>query len=603
MAPGPEAPLMRAAALLCALVVSAPAGAQRAPIDVEHFRPQVSGRGLFHAESADLHAPWQWGAGLILHYAKNPLIASSGRDKLGDAVDDRLTGSLLLSLGLLRWLEVGLALPVSFWNDKSTDLLTGASAAGLGMLRFQLKFRLLTEGLHGVGLAFLPVFLFPTGDRDAFLGQSGVVFSPALLVERHVWRLRFLVNIGYTVRQEARFLTIGVDDELFWKIGVGWRALDKLEVGAEIAGATAAASPFGRDERHNPMELLVGARVLLSDRLQIYAGLGPGLTYGYGSPTIRLFAGVVYAPHERDTDGDGVPDRIDRCPREAGPARYQGCPTPDADNDGIPNDEDRCPTIPGPRENQGCPWPDTDGDGIPDKDDRCPKVPGPKENQGCPWPDTDGDGVPDKDDRCPKVPGPRENQGCPWPDTDGDGIPDKDDRCPTVPGPRENQGCPWPDSDGDGVLDKEDDCPKVPGPKDNRGCPRKRVDVTPEEIKVAEQVNFRTDSATLLPESHAVLDEVAARLKAHPEILRVEIQGHTDDRASRAYNVPLSRRRAEAVRAYLISKGIEPGRLVARGYGEERPLVPVDPKRMAPHELRAARARNRRVQFVILKRK
>ena len=85
---------------------------------------------------------------------------------------------------------------------------------------------------------------------------------------------------------------------------------------------------------------------------------------------------------------------------------------------------------------------DTDGDGILDKYDKCPTVAGPAENEGCPWPDSDGDGVLDKDDKCPTVVGPVENEGCPWPDTDGDGVLDKDDKCPTVPGLKENDGCP-----------------------------------------------------------------------------------------------------------------------------------------------------------------
>ena len=85
---------------------------------------------------------------------------------------------------------------------------------------------------------------------------------------------------------------------------------------------------------------------------------------------------------------------------------------------------------------------DTDGDGILDKYDKCPTAAGPAENEGCPWPDTDGDGVLDKDDKCPTVVGPVENEGCPWPDTDGDGVLDKDDKCPTVPGLKENNGCP-----------------------------------------------------------------------------------------------------------------------------------------------------------------
>ncbi|MEW6578671.1 MAG: thrombospondin type 3 repeat-containing protein, partial [Chloroflexota bacterium] len=73
---------------------------------------------------------------------------------------------------------------------------------------------------------------------------------------------------------------------------------------------------------------------------------------------------------------------------------------------------------------------DSDGDGILDKDDACPGQAGPAENGGCPWPDSDGDGVLDKDDACPGQAGPAENGGCPWPDSDGDGVLDKDDACP-----------------------------------------------------------------------------------------------------------------------------------------------------------------------------
>ena len=91
---------------------------------------------------------------------------------------------------------------------------------------------------------------------------------------------------------------------------------------------------------------------------------------------------------------------------------------------------------------------DSDGDGVPDKDDRCPQEPGPLSNKGCPEKtkddfiesDRDGDGVPDKEDDCPNQPGPRSTTGCP--DTDGDGIPDKDDRCPNEKGTKENYGCP-----------------------------------------------------------------------------------------------------------------------------------------------------------------
>lgn len=81
---------------------------------------------------------------------------------------------------------------------------------------------------------------------------------------------------------------------------------------------------------------------------------------------------------------------------------------------------------------------DADGDGIPDKDDRCPDVAGLASLDGCP--DRDGDGIADAMDACPDVAGPAEMQGCP--DTDGDGIPDNLDRCPTVKGVASMQGCP-----------------------------------------------------------------------------------------------------------------------------------------------------------------
>ncbi len=109
-----------------------------------------------------------------------------------------------------------------------------------------------------------------------------------------------------------------------------------------------------------------------------------------------------------DGDGDGVADRYDLCPHEVGLPLYKGCPDKrDTDNDGVTDDIDDCPTEFGLPNTRGCP--DADGDGVPDKDDRCPNVAG--ADQGCP--DTDGDGIMDADDRCPNTFGLRTNSGCP----------------------------------------------------------------------------------------------------------------------------------------------------------------------------------------------
>jgi hypothetical protein len=471
-------------ALAVIVLLSHPAWAGRGAIDVEHFRPQIDGRGLFSAESADAHARFEWGVGFMLHYVKNPLVFSSGGGKAGDLVNDRLTGELLLSLGLASWLEVGAALPFAFANDQNAALGGATQVTGLGSTRVQLKFRFLREGAHGIGLALATSALLPTGNANAFLGQNGIAISPVVLVERSLGPTRMLLNVGYTVRSRTAFRDLVVGDALLWRVGFSGRVGERLEIGVELVGSTAAESPFGSDERHNPFEALLGARVLLGSRLALSFGAGPGLSRGYGAPALRAFAGLSFSPHQRDTDGDGVPDARDRCPAEAGSPSNAGCPVRDRDRDGLEDDRDACPDTQGPRENRGCPWPDSDGDGVLDKDDACPRVPGVRANRGCPWPDTDGDGVPDRDDACPYVKGPRENRGCPLPssvrepplspalaDRDGDGVPDRVDRCPDVPGAAKNKGCPWPDTDGDGVTDNEDDCPTERGPRSNRGCP------------------------------------------------------------------------------------------------------------------------------------
>jgi OmpA-OmpF porin, OOP family len=129
-------------------------------------------------------------------------------------------------------------------------------------------------------------------------------------------------------------------------------------------------------------------------------------------------------PGLKDADGDGIIDKLDRCPWVKGHWTAEGCP--DQDGDGVEDLEDRCPHDPGPPHLNGCP--DADGDGVPDIDDRCPYQPGPPALGGCP--DTDGDGIPDIDDFCPRLPGPRSGRGCPTLDTNADGdLSDEAEAC------------------------------------------------------------------------------------------------------------------------------------------------------------------------------
>lgn len=227
---------------------------------------------------------------------------------------------------------------------------------------------------------------------------------------------------------------------------------------------------------------------------------------------------------------------------------------------------------------------DRDGDGILDSDDDCPDVKGLAKFKGCP--DTDGDGIADKDDKCPTVAGVAKYNGCPVPDTDGDGIKDDTDKCPTVAGVARYEGCPVPDTDGDGVNDENDKCPTVAGPADNDGCPRVESSFLPQNVV------FQTGSAVLLPKGRAELDKVVAYLDGKSGF-DLNIEGHTDNTGTDRINNPLSARRAEAVKAYLVSKGIAAERLFTEGFGSTKPV--------ADNATAEGRAQNRRVEIKVRK--
>ena len=246
---------------------------------------------------------------------------------------------------------------------------------------------------------------------------------------------------------------------------------------------------------------------------------------------------------------------------------------------------------------------DRDGDGIKDNVDKCPNEPEDKDGfqdaDGCPDPDNDGDGIPDASDKCPNDPedhdGFEDADGCPDPDNDKDGIPDVSDKCPNEPedkdGFQDADGCPDPDNDKDGIPDADDKCPNEPGvPPD--GCPKKYnlVVVTEKKIEIKQTIYFEFNKSTIKPVSFPLLNEVAQAL-ADNATIRVEIGGHTDSIGNDAYNMKLSQSRAEAVRLYLMMRGIDAARMTAKGYGE---TVPIADNRTA-----AGRAQNRRVEFLI----
>lgn len=225
---------------------------------------------------------------------------------------------------------------------------------------------------------------------------------------------------------------------------------------------------------------------------------------------------------------------------------------------------------------------DSDSDGITDDKDACPTQAGPASLNGCP--DKDGDGIADKDDKCPDVRGLVKYNGCPIPDSDKDGVNDEEDKCPNVAGLARYGGCPIPDRDNDGVNDEVDKCPDVAGPASNGGCP------TLEQYNFNyKNVQFATGSSTLTAGAKAELDKLVTILNEHPQ-LKISINGYTDNTGSDELNLKLSQKRSDAVKTFLVGKGISADRLTATGFGEANPV--------ADNATAAGRAQNRRVEFV-----
>ncbi|MBI4701569.1 MAG: thrombospondin type 3 repeat-containing protein [Deltaproteobacteria bacterium] len=529
------------AGLLPSPSARAQGGSQQGEFSVQRFEPALGPRNYLAVAGGRTEGDWAWSTELLFAYARDPFVlrscASGGDCSSSDGASSQ-------DVHVVRGVALDVAAPLGHATAEGSYV--GNSSP-------------LAAGLRGI--------------FDAKLG-----------------RLLLAANVGAVLREAATMGSATVGPELRYGAAAGVRAVPSLVL---FAGALGAAG-FSGKSGSVPLEVLGAVQFAPGDiGLVLTAGGGTGVIRGVGVPLARAVAGVGYVGLNTDPDGDGVAGSLDRCPSEAedrdGVQDADGCPEVDADGDGIPDEADQCPeqaeTANGYQDGDGCPdaFGDADGDHVPDDQDKCPKQAGTawtKEFYGCP--DKDKDGVADQVDKCPNLAEDQDNfedaDGCPDLDHDHDGVADSFDECPNEPevvnGFKDDDGCPdeAPDADGDGIPDEKDRCPRQPeilnGVSDGDGCPDagpKLAEVSTDSVALVRPLAFAREQITD-PPSLKALDALAAGLVNHPEIFLVQVTVTTTPA-----DAALAPKRAQAVVAVLVSRGVAKTRLQAKGASGDSP--------------------------------
>jgi outer membrane protein OmpA-like peptidoglycan-associated protein len=546
--------------LLASLALAHEAGTTIAEPDLYRFG--VDGRIGFSTDDAITAPDGYYDVRLTLEYYEHTDVLDAETYDF-DSVE-RAFGAHVAGGYQWKKLRIGAHLPLYMFT--APDDLTSEPA--VGDLALDVKYGLLDPRKGGIGFAPTVRIGLPTGGVDSPLAHHGLGLYLGLPVGtgNGAWRASFVPSAGILLaldpneaaRQSPQVsVGAGVERDIgMFAVGLEATAPELLTMavpGTRLAEATV----FGRLRAENDVEFRLGASGFLEAERE--------------QPGARVLLSVGYAPAlSWDKDGDGLEDQDDKCPAEA------------EDKDGFQDDD-------------GCPDPDNDQDGIPDENDTCPLEAEDKDE----W--QDDDGCPDLNTKVTVHF--KDDAGTPitvGTFTIGDKTAEHDASVEVPGGAKYTLVVNAPE-----YLEKkaEIEIPngkpyelrvtlkKAPPPKPSA---ENLVVITKEKIEFYDKIYFDTNKATIQAKSNAVLDAIAKALVEHPEIQVVRVEGHTDKQGSDRKNLELSQQRADSVRAYLLGKGVAAERLVAKGWGETKPVDPADTP--------AAYEANRRVEFVIEKR-
>lgn len=577
------------------------------------------GSGFTFAQSSDYFK------GSVKNGDYGPITGPDGKPVGESQVEtSRLFSSnIYLSLNPVSFLNLGISLPYYYdWSG-----ISRVSDGGIGDLRLSSKIAV-PSGLKGFYQGYYISGTIPVGMKKngifprhsylvenengkisaSYYSASAATLTGALLLTLDIsaFRSQLPLQIHANIGGSATSSNINQRNLMLGNIAVEYAPTNFLSLFVDLSGEI-RISNLSTDVklREDPIILTPGLKITTPAGLYLFlagdfslsskdinsrvnqtpeSGGARDYTYStgvipaYGAQFILGWNGFMTI---QDDDNDGIRNNVDRCPKDA---------------EDIDNFEDR----------DGCPDPDNDLDGILDRNDNCPNSSEDKDGfndeDGCPDIDNDGDSLVDIKDQCPNVAedldGFEDTDGCPDLDNDKDGIPDSKDKCPNVAedfdGFQDDDGCPDLDNDNDGLIDSIDKCPNESESfnnfQDDDGCQdtvKKESSIPAHQILPG--IEFRNNGPEMTFNSYQYIEPLIRALKQSPEV-EIEIRGYTDTLGSLSKNLPLTQMRAEAVRQYLISKGIESRRIRAVGLGA------IDP--VADNRTAAGRAKNRRIEVV-----
>ena len=570
-------------------------------MNTQLFRPALSSTDTLWTEGTAT-APDGYATGrAFIHYANRPF-----RLRTGDSTEVVVQDVAELDLAgaySFKGLRLGAHVPIYAWTSSPMT----QDQAGLGDIMLDLQGRIVDGTEAPVGVALAGRLILPTASVAAALGARSTGWELAAIVDRQFGDVHVATNVGTRGVPRETFEHITWDDQLFLRTGAGWGFTERAGLSAELGAQTNWSS--GDNPAGTAAELLGGGWLDLSDSVVFRGGVSAGLGRAPGTPTARVLAGLSWEPDMYpDRDLDGVTDRDDWCPAETedsdGFDDWDGCPDPqttvvlqltDPDGQPVPGVD---VVLEGPETHELDSATGTVVTLHPGTYTASATAPGFE-----PWREELVIGTEEAGRVIERPMVARMGTLKVWAvDADGQAV---NDATFTVSG-----SDPWP-TDGVSVdVRAGEHALVISAPGFTAQAVSLHVDhgqgreysavlhgesvasdvrMTTDRIEIDEQVFFALNKATIQPTSYGLLDQVATAILAHPEVSRVRIEGHTDDQGPSRYNEKLSQQRADAVRTYLMSKGIDPSRLRSVGYGASRPLKAGDTD--AAHEA------NRRVEF------